>query len=822
MRLVSTVSVLLVFLILNFSFADEWVVQIPPELKEQTPISFALSDLETACKKYNISLQVLDADIFHNEQNTILVGNPDENKLTAMLIEQQKIERPKEIPPEGFVIRTIRQSDTLSTLVLIGSDTIGEAYGLYWILDRLQVHRTIPPINTERAPAFPNRIAFAWGRLSRGGASEEQLRLALRYGFNWVSGPNMLDLIPWNSEPENTANLEKCKEVEKLIDLAHSLGMRYFAFSNEFTYHPSLINNNEELLNPCMPKFWDKVQEKYRLLFKALPKLDGVEICLDDISGFWDNYQPFDILHENPSCNMSYEERYQTFLKKVYEVIVEEFGKTYFHFNWGLRDHEIHCQPEVYKKVFTEEVPRDNLYVKIKITRADRWWFQPYNRTFNLTPHKTIVAFEPMNYYEGQDSFLFPTFSGEYFKDGLQYFLSAENTNVSGLSYIGGISADDWSTMGAYIYTLYRLTWEPNVDMTQVAHDYCAINFGPELAEPMANILINSSNTYKYGLHIEPISYGQFNSFPHIRVGVFVAEGYPLIDMGKGHIQFLRNIYLQCLPWREFTLYQLKFGLNKAVDMGNQFEKIKDKIQPKTLSDKIYLQLYMTQSLIEINSAYVDTIFNFFDYLDNSSETTGNSLSDSLKKLIELRERIMSLPTNYKLDGVNILIEHAQNAIDNIELEKKLLKNIPTQNELDALIQEQQEIYQQIFEKHKDKLKKIAHFEILIDGQDLLHIKGNQYRIEHLRWDNPQVRYAEIYSPLPEKEMLVIPVNINTRPLHPFVLQQPTAENDYEATIYLDDRTGGYGRFIFDLYSLDKTETNIKIIKNWSEYFIGK
>ncbi|HOV32180.1 MAG TPA: hypothetical protein PLX23_02300 [Candidatus Hydrogenedens sp.] len=820
MRLLSTASALLVFLCLSFSFADEWIVQIPPELKEQTLVSFALNDLETTCKKYNISLQVLDADTFHTEQNTILVGNPNENKLTAKLIEQQKIESPKEISPEGFVIQTIRQSASSFTLVLIGGDTIGEAYGLYWILDRLQVYRTIPPINAERVPAFPHRIAFAWGRLSHGGASEEQLRLALRYGFNWVSGPNMLDLIPWNAEPENAANKEKCKEVEKLIDLAHSLGMRYFAFSNDFTYHPSLIDNNEEILNPCMPQFWDKVQEKYRLLFKALPKLDGVEICLDDISGFWDNYQPFDILHEAPSCNMSYEERYQTFLKKADEVIVKECGKTYFHFNWGLRDHEIHCQPEVYKKVFTKEVPQDNLYVKIKITRADRWWFQPYNRTFNLTPHKTIVAFEPMNYYEGPDTFLFPTFSGEYFKDGLQYFLSAENTNVTGLSYIGGISADNWSTMSAYIYTLYRLTWEPNVDIKQIANDYCAINFGPELAEPMANILMNSSNAYKYGLHIEPISYGQFNSLPHIRVGVFVAEGYPHIDMGKGHIQFLRNIYLQCLPWREFTIYQLKFGLDKAVDMGNQFEKIKDKIQPKNLSDKIYMQLYMTQSLIEINSAYVDTIFNFFDYLDNPSETEKNFLSISLARLIELHERIMNLPSNYKLDGVNILIEHAQRAIDNIEFEKGLLRTIPTQKELDTLIQEQQRLYQQIFEKNKDKLKKIAHFEVIIDGQDLLHIKGNQYRIEHLRWDNPQVRYAEFYSPLPEKDMLVIPVSINTRPLHPFVLQQPTTENNYEATIYLDDRPGGYGRFIFDLYGLDESETDIKIIKNWYKYFI--
>jgi hypothetical protein len=35
MRLVSTISALLVFLCLSFSFADEWIVQIPPELKSK-------------------------------------------------------------------------------------------------------------------------------------------------------------------------------------------------------------------------------------------------------------------------------------------------------------------------------------------------------------------------------------------------------------------------------------------------------------------------------------------------------------------------------------------------------------------------------------------------------------------------------------------------------------------------------------------------------------------------------------------------------------------------------------------------------------------
>jgi hypothetical protein len=115
------------------------------------------------------------------------------------------------------------------------------------------------------------------------------------------------------------------------------------------------------------------------LLDLAMPELDGIELCNDDISGFWDAYQPFDVTRDAPECDWSYAKRFNTFVRKVHEVVAGEFGKTYFHFTWGLREHEIHCQPEVYRAVFNADMPVDHFYAMPKITRGDRWWHQPYN-----------------------------------------------------------------------------------------------------------------------------------------------------------------------------------------------------------------------------------------------------------------------------------------------------------------------------------------------------------------------------------------------------------------------------------------------------------
>jgi len=46
--------------------------------------------------------------------------------------------------------------------------------------------------------------------------------------------------------------------------------------------------------------------------------------------------------------------------------------------------------------------------------------------------------------------------------------------------------------------------------------------------------------------------------------------------------------------------------------------------------------------------------------------------------------------------------------------------------------------------------------------------------------------------------------DLESRPMHPFILEQPTADNDYTVKVYLDDQPGGNGWMNFDLYYLDK------------------
>lgn len=793
-----------------------WQIVLSPAQQADEAMRVVLEDLKEAGASLGVSFSVVSDDATDLLGNLLVAGSAARNRETARLLSEGVMTLEEVSEPEGYAIRTVG-NDKTKIMVVAGGSIIGDVYGLYWLWDRMRVEKRIPDLETVRIPAMKIRLGAAWGRHGFGGSSKEQMRLALRNSFNWVSGPSILDLVPWDAEPEatnNTINREKARE---LIAYAHSLHMKYFSFANAFTYHPSLLEAHGALLDPCDPKFWDAVQEKFRRLFQALPELDGIELCNDDLSGFWERYLPFDVTHEAPECDWSYVKRFNTFVSKVHEVVCGEYDKIYFHFTWGLREHEVHCQPEVFRAIFNDAIPTKNLYLIPKVTRGDRWWHQPYNATFNQTPHETIVLFETMNYYESSKSHLFPTFSGQYFQRGLQTFLQPESTNVRGAAALAGSPGGGFSTAGAYSYVLYRLMWDPDDSIDEIARDFCAIHFGPEIAREIAQILLLSPSAYQYGLHIEPISYGQFNSFLHMRVGVFTAEGYPSIDYGKEHLEFLRRVYYRCDPWRVETLRALEHGRATAEEMIDRFQRIKPRIADATMADGLENRLNMTHHLIRTNIGYVETMFAYFDYFDKPAPETREALEEAYDRFRTARnDFINTFNFDYKLFGVDVLLNQAGDALKDIDTAKVRLAQTPNHRELEEIIAEQQQRYLEVLERRKEQAVRFARFEILVDGQDMLILSGDRFRVENIRWDGAHVEVGDVLEALPRKPVTVIPHDIESRPMHPFVLEQPSPENDYTVRIYLDDMPGGNGWMIFDLYYIPEAPESLGLQIPWS------
>jgi len=795
--------------------AESWTIICSKALQQDEAVSVAVRDLRESGTASGLSFAMAE-DRALPATHAILVGDGGRNRLTKKLLQNHTLALQGIKDEQGYEIIT-REINGRRVIVVAGGSLIGDVYGLYWLWARLRVFKGLPDIQTRREPDLPIRVSLAWGRRGSSGETREEMQNALRHSINWVSGPAVLDLAPWDSEPERQRNAQNRLKTRALIDYAHRLHLKYFSFANEFTFHPSLMEKTGASLSPCDTLFWDALQEKYRMLFTALPELDGIELCNDDISGFWDDYRAFDVMHEPSGCLWPLDLRFRTFVKKIHDVVVGEFDKIYFHFTWSLVSYEQHNQPDVFKKIFTDEIPTRNLYLIPKVTAADRWWFQPYNPTFNLTPHRTLVGFETMNYYEGSGSNIFPTFPAAYFQAGLQTFTRWPQHNVTGSGFLAGGRMDAWNTRSMTSYVLYRLSWDLNEDINDIARDYCAIHFGAAAAEKMAAIHLLSPAAYQYGLHIEPVSYGKFNSFVHMRVGQFPAMGYSGLDHGREHMDFLHEIYLRCKPWQNETFLYLHHGLNTAVRMQKLFEDARPLIADQTLAAKTENALEMTRQLIATNISYVETAFAYFAYREKGTPAQRDSLANALSRLVRTIEQFKAVPGyQYELFGIDQLISNAEEMVRDRAAAEERLAQAPTNKEIEQTLARQQQRYAQVLQEHQDRAVKFLHFEVEIDGRDILHIQGDRYWIEHLQWDGPQVKEANFFAPLPKQQVTVIPVDLYSRPIHPFIFEQPSAENDFTARVYLYDAPGGKDWMKFDLYYIPTAPHELEMEIPWS------
>lgn len=787
------------------SAPTEWVVVLSQSAINDEAVRVCFEDLSEIGQERGLVFTTV-TDEKKPSANAIVVGDVARNRVTADLVRRGAIQLASVENPQGYeIITVIGGGGTI--IVVAGGSVIGDVYGIYRIWDGLRVLKHIPIINVTEEPRLETRYTRIPVK------SKADIRRALRYRLNMVYGENPLKLVPWNSEPENAENHKHREREKKLAEYAHLLHMKFLAFGTEFTYHPSLLEEFQATLSPSDPRLWDAVRAKFRRLLQAMPEIDGVATFTGEEQSYWGNYRTFDVMHDGEGCDWSLEKRYRTFVKAVWDVVVDEFDKDLLHRTWMTNAYEQQSQPEVYQHIFTADVPTKNLYLIPSFTQNDRWWYQAYNPTFNLTPHNMMAVFETMDYHGGAN--VFPTYPGTYFQAGLESILGAGKSNLKGAS-LDMPEEEGWDTRSLTAYTVARLMWNHHESPKEIARDFCAIYFGEPLAEAMADICLLSPAAYKYGLYIDPVAYGSFSSLPHIRVGSFVAEGYPSIDGGREHLEFLRGIYLRCKPWIPETLTYLDHGLDVANTMEERYAALKPLVQDGGFAEKVENSLRLMRLLIQTNNLYVKTFFAYFRYRENSSKENEEALRTLFGKLTATRREFVETPKyGYRLFGVDQLLNNVGQALENLEQAEEMLARAPNSKKIEQDVAEQQKRYREVLDANRDEAVKILHWEGRVDGRDILSLRGGDLEIEHLRWDPIHLQDYTLLKPLPRKAGSVVLEDIESEPMHPFILEQPSEKNDYTAKVYLYDVPGGAHWVKFNLFFIGETPGKLGLDIPW-------
>ena len=790
--------------------SEEWQIVISDSLLQDEAVKVAINDLKNTGSSLGIDFKITSEGSIPDTP-AILVGDAIKNPVTARIVNKGLLHLSGIDDEQGYEIRTVNVNGN-RVMVIAGGSVIGEVYGLYRVRDRLLVHHRIPDINIVKIPELKIRTAIM-------NLTEENMRKALQSGINWVGGGRLNDLVPWGVEPEDNRSKHNREQFIELIDYAHALHLTIFIYTDEFTYHPNLLKEFGASLSPEDPLFWDAFQSKFRRFLKAMPEIDGIMFRTGEFTLAGEiKIKAYDLMHgQEDDSDWSLEKRYRTFIQKAHEVIVGEFDKIYFHRTWVTNSYEQHSKEQVYKKIFTDEVPLKNLYLSPYINAHDRWYFTAYNPTFNLTPHNMIALLARMDYHANSNVHIFPAFSGQYFQAALKGIQYHPDHNLKGVQ-IGIPGGSGSSTTAIMNYTSCRLAWDHLEDLKTIVTDYASIHYGRKAAEPMAELFQLSASAYKYGIYIEPATYSIFNTLPHIRLTTFPVFGFPAIDKGKQHIDFLYDIYLKCKPWKTETIMYLDHGLSVADEMMAKYQNIKANINSKENMIELENSLLLMHNLIKTNNMYVKGFIAYFDYREKPVRENRTKLADQIDGLKNAIEEFQNTPGYvYHLFGINQLIINAEEALSDLENSETILANAPRPYDIRKTLTEQQQKYQEILQAHGSEAIKVLHWEGKVDGRDIVEIKGDQVNVKHLRWDPVQHLNYEVFETLPARAFTVIPDDLYSRSMHPFVLEQPDEENNYTAKIYLFDEPGGGDWVKFDLYYIPESPKDMELEIPWNK-----
>jgi hypothetical protein len=787
--------ILLIFITLvpNLSAFGEpplaWHIDIPPDLVADAAIRAAVEDLVETGESLGQPLIVGNNP--EGASHLVLVGTARNNShILALETRGHSVTVPAN--PEGFAIRTVREGGR-HTMVVSSGSPLGQAYGLYWLWDRLRVYRRLPDINTTREPALNVRHT--------GGRDTGALHQALRYTANWVSDYDALNLVPWGVEPEETENAANRARIQTVLDAAHALHLKYLVYCDEFSYHPDWLAAQGATLDPEDPGFWAALQAKYRALFNALPDLDGIRIRTGEHTRVGGDYRPLDIMHEPENNAWPLDRRYRTFLQKLHAVVVGEFDKIYYHRTWVANAAEQHSDAAAYRAIFTEDVPTENLWLSPYLSLADRWYYQPFNPTFNQTPHKMVVLLATLDYHAAGNP-VFPAFPGQYYQGGLLQILADPESNLNGAQF-GVPARDGWDTASLTAYVAFRLAWEPWADLNTIARDFASIHLGPEAAAEMARALLLSHQAYKDGIYIKPVAESIVgNTLPHLRLTTFQLQGIPQIDSGKAHIAWLRTtLYEPCVGREAETMAFLELGRAATRTMEQITLRSHREIRDRSLADRVLTEAIQTRWLVECNVAYVRAVLAYFAYEETADETSRITLADAVRALESARTTFMTVDAfSYKLYGVDQLLDNARAILADQRSAEATLENAPDGAGTYAEIARRQSVDATVLSETHHGFTKALRWRGRVDGKDLLHIRGDSVRIEHLAYDHIQDDAVEFFTPMPARAVRVALRNLESNAPHPFVMTQPNAANDYTTTVYLFNRPPGYAWWEFELH----------------------
>jgi hypothetical protein len=261
--------------------------------------------------------------------------------------------------------------------------------------------------------------------------------------------------------------------------------------------------------------------------------------------------------------------------------------------------------------------------------------------------------------------------------------------------------------------------------------------------------------------------------------------------------------------------------LDKGLTLAERMQELGENARPDfddpAVAKQVMESLELARLLILTNNAYIKSCYAYFDYRAAPGTETRNGLATEVARLESAVKAFRAAPGfAYKLYGIDQLMENALAALDDLDAAEETLVSAPDPDGVSALILAHQEKDKELFATRAADAVKVLYWKGMVDGKDILRIRGDSIEIEHVAADPIHSVEFEFHSPLPNRPGTVFIRDMRSGEIHPFVLRQPTAENEFAAEVYLFDPGPGYAVWEMEIYFLDESPEAVGVDTEWN------
>jgi len=712
-----------------------------------------------------------------------------------------------------YRVHTRREGAGVAVDVVAGG-ALGAAYGLAWIADRLRTGNW-PPDDRDARPRFAQRFAIVgisypfrdeppYVDMGRAQAAVDgaatQLDAALLAGATAVLLYNTQYLIPWGDDrlgPRSAA----CREIfADYLGAAHDRRLRVYSMGDEFLYLPDWLRRAGVTLSTDDPKLWDALKAKYRDLFRALPALDGIATRTGEVMPLGP-IAAWDVVHTGE--DRSIEGNYRRFLKAMHEVVVGEFGRQYLHRTWTVNTWEQASVPSIFAHTFTDDVPRKNLFLSIKITTGDQWEWQPINPTYGLTPHATVAHVETaraQGYFSGP-----PDFAVEFAQAGLEFALERGATGTLLTGTHSSWQENLWAGMD---YVVWRLAWDPYQPVRRLVADWARATIGPEIAGRVADFLLDTDDIYRDGFHIRGPAYHTWEPLIHVRTG-WICKGNPYLDGGRGQCRFLRELYLMAKPELELCLRTMAEHTARYDRWLDSYRGWLAELADPERGRWLEAILARGQDALHINLAYVTGFLRYFAYADEPTDETRaraaaavDALEPALKQFrARMSSAVLDFTSADNVQGIDEFLKFARRGLADLEAAERAMAAAPDDAGVARILDEARRRDEALIAAHPDA-PCFFRWRGIVDGRDVFRIfvADGRWTVEHCHGDAARTDESSVGErPSGPGRFAVRDVEGRHRGRE-YILEQPSEANGQVLSLLVEDTIPSYGVHDFRIY----------------------